>query len=221
MSTINGKVCVVNGVAVDKVFSNGRQVYGRNLLADSGFESGNVPSVTWGPSAIGAITVSSGGENFPQSFGKYMLKIESNDASTVLDQFILYPLANAILIKSGETWTYSYYYASAGAATGPASDYLLSGGNSNPIWGLSMGHGNRITTGGQTTWHRFTVTFTATADITVTHIRFGFVKKSTNHGWICIDNIKLEQNPVATPWTPAPEDVLKGDVTTPNNLVAK
>ena len=31
MSTINGKVCVVDGVAVDKVFSNGKQVYGRNL----------------------------------------------------------------------------------------------------------------------------------------------------------------------------------------------
>ena len=30
MSTINGNVCVVNGVAVDKVFSDGKQVYGRN-----------------------------------------------------------------------------------------------------------------------------------------------------------------------------------------------
>jgi len=32
MTTINGRACVVNGVAVDKVFSNGKQVYGRNLL---------------------------------------------------------------------------------------------------------------------------------------------------------------------------------------------
>jgi hypothetical protein len=32
MSTINGRVCVVNGTPVDKVFSNGKQVYGRNLL---------------------------------------------------------------------------------------------------------------------------------------------------------------------------------------------
>lgn len=32
MPTINGKVCVVNGTPVDKVFSNGRQIYGRNLL---------------------------------------------------------------------------------------------------------------------------------------------------------------------------------------------
>ncbi|UWY25681.1 phage tail family protein [Lacticaseibacillus paracasei] len=173
-----------------------------NLLTDSGFESGNVPSVTWGPSAIGTIAASSGGATLPIPFGNYMLKIDSNDTSTVLDQFAMYPLANAVLIKSGETWTYSYYYASAGTAAGQASDYLLSGSNANPIFGLSMGHGNRITTGGQTTWHRFTATFTATADVTVTHLRFGFVKSGTNHGWICIDNIKLEQEPTVSPWSP-------------------
>ncbi|WP_421405355.1 distal tail protein Dit [Lacticaseibacillus paracasei] len=177
-----------------------------NMLTDSGFESGNVPSVTWGPSAIGTIAASSGGATLPIPFGNYMLKIDSNDTSTVLDQFVSYPLANAVLIKSGETWTYSYYYASAGAAAGQASDYLLNGGNANPIFGLSMGHGNRITTGGQTAWHRFTATFTANADVTVTHLRFGFVKSGTNHGWICIDNIKLEQEPTVSPWSPNPAD---------------
>lgn len=35
MPTINGKACVVNGKTVDKVFSDGRQVYGRNLIANS------------------------------------------------------------------------------------------------------------------------------------------------------------------------------------------
>ena len=35
MPTINGKACVVNGTPVDKVFSDGRQVYGRNMLPDS------------------------------------------------------------------------------------------------------------------------------------------------------------------------------------------
>lgn len=35
MPTINGRVCVVNGTPVDKVFSDGRQVYGRNLLSNS------------------------------------------------------------------------------------------------------------------------------------------------------------------------------------------
>lgn len=36
MPTINGRVCVVNGLPVDKVFSDGRQVYGRNLLTGTG-----------------------------------------------------------------------------------------------------------------------------------------------------------------------------------------
>lgn len=33
MPTINGRACVVNGTPVDKVYSNGRQVYGRNLFS--------------------------------------------------------------------------------------------------------------------------------------------------------------------------------------------
>lgn len=37
MSTINGKACVVNGTPVDKVFSDGKQVYGRNYFSVSGF----------------------------------------------------------------------------------------------------------------------------------------------------------------------------------------
>ena len=35
MATINGKALVKDGKAVDKVFSNGRQVYGRNLIINS------------------------------------------------------------------------------------------------------------------------------------------------------------------------------------------
>lgn len=41
MSTINGRACVVNGVPVDKVFSNGKQVYGTNLLTNTGDLSAN------------------------------------------------------------------------------------------------------------------------------------------------------------------------------------
>ncbi|WP_333604352.1 hypothetical protein [Lactobacillus acetotolerans] len=35
MPTINGKACVIDGTPVDKVFSNGVQVYGRNLISGS------------------------------------------------------------------------------------------------------------------------------------------------------------------------------------------
>ena len=64
MSTINGKACVVDGVAEDKVFSNGRQVYGRNLILNSanlsGFPTwvadGNKPTTTADGSEMTIVT---------------------------------------------------------------------------------------------------------------------------------------------------------------------
>lgn len=50
MSTINGKVCVVDGVAVDKVFSNGKQVYGRNLVTGTSNELKTITVAGWGNS---------------------------------------------------------------------------------------------------------------------------------------------------------------------------
>jgi len=212
MSTINGNVCVVNGNAVDKVFSNGKQVYGRNLLADSGFESGNTPAnYFWNIKDLNeTFQVIGPMDTFPVPMGKFMLEVAnfSSDSSISPDQYAIYPVAEPVVIKTGETWTYSYYYASAGSTTGQASDYLLTSDYS-PIGGLSMGHGPRDNSGDQKTWHRFVKTWTADRDFTVTNLRFGFIKTSASPGWVCIDNIKLEKSSIATPWTPAPEDILK------------
>lgn len=46
MPTINGRACVVNGTPVDKVFSNGKQVYGRNLWIMSKVTHGFLPAAT-------------------------------------------------------------------------------------------------------------------------------------------------------------------------------
>ena len=181
-----------------------------NLLIDSGFESGKTPSgIVWGTSGEDNRTaeVDSVMPSYPTPFGTYMLRIESqsSDSSISPDQYIVFPLPTPVTIKAGETWTYSYKYATAGSATGQASDYLTTS-DLSPIWGLSMGHGNRETDGGQGTWHQFSATMTADSDITVTHYRFGFVKTYAGGGWICIDNIKLEKNGTASPWSPNPAD---------------
>lgn len=42
MPTINGRACVVNGTPVDKVFSDGRQVYGRNLLTGTSMNKSGI-----------------------------------------------------------------------------------------------------------------------------------------------------------------------------------
>lgn len=211
MPTINGKACVANGKAVDKVFSDGMQVYGRNLLADSGFESRNTPAnYTWGDgkSTDRSFRVLGQNPTFPTPFGNYMLLIQnySTDSSLNPNQYAYYPIT-PVLIKNGETWTYSYYYASAGSATGQASDYLMSEPYS-PIREFSMGHDLRDNSGDKKTWHRFVKTWTADRDVTVNYLRFGFIKTAASPGWVCIDNIKLEQNTAVLPWTPAPEDVM-------------
>ena len=181
-----------------------------NMLIDSGFESGKTPSgIVWGTSGddnrVAAVEPET--PSFPTPFGKYMLRIEnqSSDSTISSDQYIVFPLPTPVTIKAGETWTYSYKYAAAGSAIGQASDYLTTS-DLSPIFGLSMGHGNRDTDGGQDTWHQFSATMTATSDITVTHYRFGFVKTYAGGGWICIDNIELKQEPTVSPWSPNPAD---------------
>ncbi|AKU35017.1 phage tail fiber protein [Lacticaseibacillus paracasei] len=181
-----------------------------NMLVDSGFESGKTSSgIAWGTSDkdVKIARVESAIPTFPTPFEKYMLRIEnqSSNSSASPDQYVQFPLPESVSIKSGETWTYSYYYATAGSATGKASDYVLTN-EPDPLYALSMGHDSRETSGGQTTWHRFVKTWTANKDVTVTTLRFGFVKAYAGGGWICIDNIKLEKNNAASPWSPNPAD---------------
>ncbi|UTC12504.1 phage tail spike protein [Latilactobacillus curvatus] len=169
--------------ALDKF--NNISIGGTNLLTDSGFESGNVPAnYVWGDGQTSnrTFSISSYAETYPTPMGKFMLQVGnwSTDPAVKLDQYVCWPIT-PVIIKKGETWTYSYYYASAGGATGQASDYLMSDGLL-PILELSMAHSSRETSGGQTTWHRFVKTWTADRDVTVTNLRFGFVKTSANLG---------------------------------------
>lgn len=214
MADITHGTWIKDGAPVDKAFSNDRQVYSRNLLMDSGFESGKTPSgIVWitNDGSNRAAEVDPAINSYPTPLGNYMLRVENqnSDSSSSLDQYIIFPLSKPVTIKAGEAWTYSYYYATAGSAVGKASDYLLGElGDASPIFGLSMGHDSRDTSVGQTAWHRFVKTWTANVDLTVTALRFGFVKIYSGGGWLCIDNIKLAKEPTASPWTPAPEDIL-------------
>lgn len=180
-----------------------------NFLKDSSFESGQTPAnYAWGDAKLDNRTfsvVEKPDGTYPSPMGKFMLEIGnfSTDPATSSDQYASYPIT-PVLIKKGETWTYSYYYATAGSAVGQASDFLLT--TEGPLFELSMAQGSRETSGDQTTWHRFTKTWTADKDVTVTTLRFGFVKTYAGFGWICIDNINLKQEPTASPWSPNPAD---------------
>lgn len=182
-----------------------------NMLTDSGFESGQTPvNYVWGDGKNTndrIFQVTGQVPSFPTPFGNYMLRIEndSKDSSTNPDQFVQISLSEPVSIKKGETWTYNYYYATAGSAVGLASDYVLTN-EPDPLTELSMAHDSRDASGGQTTWHRFAKTWTADRDVTVMTLRYGFTKTSASPGWVCIDNIKLAQEPTASPWSPNPAD---------------
>ncbi|RNE32900.1 hypothetical protein FAM6165_00319 [Lacticaseibacillus paracasei] len=192
-----------------------------NMLVDSGFESGKTPSgIAWGDAKLDDrifSVVEQSDVTYPSPMGKFMLEVAnlSTDPATSSDQYAYYPIT-PVLIKKGETWTYSYYYASAGSATGQASDFFLT--NEGPLFELSMGQVSRETSGDQTTWHRFVKTWTADRDVTVTDLRFGFIKTSAIPGWVCTDNIKLEQEPTVSPWSPNPADpeYYTNTITVPN-----
>lgn len=166
-----------------------------NMLTDSGFESGQTPvNYAWGDgknTTDRIFQVTGQVFSFPTPFGNYMLRIEndSNDSSTIQDQYVQISLSEPVSIKKGETWTYSYYYATAGSAVGKASDYLLTT-EPDPLFELSMAHGSRETSGNQETWHRFAKTWTADRDVTVITLRFGFIKTSASPGWICIPRLQ-------------------------------
>lgn len=190
MSTINGKVCVVDGVAVDKVFSNGRQVYGRNLylnskeLEDSYARNSNAVNITVEPFDS---TTSMWHIVAEQGIGLYIgmyLKDYANDK-----------------LPDSSDWSYSADVK----GTGKVRTFGIENGSMNPIVGTVGTEWSRISQSGHVGSGPKTIVMYFDANSSPLDV---YIKLP-----------KLEKGSVATPWTPAPEDVLKGAITTPKNLV--
>ena len=164
MSTINGRLCVVNGTPVDKVFSDGKQVYGRNLLTGT---SGDLQTKHF----------TNSWNSGPQSTnGKYKIK----------------------LVK-GQTYTYRVWLDNTNGA-----DYAFVDIRIAPIGGSdhNLGTGKSIKKG-ETGYS--TCVFTPTEDGYAMLIPLACGSPQTYSAvW---KEEKLEKGSVATPWTPAPEDV--------------
>ena len=169
MPTINGKVCVVDGVPVDKVFSNGKQVYGRNLIVRSDLKPGYLTRVGsmahWG----------------------------NNDFRS----------DNYIATNGATVFTFS------------SPDYVFKGSWNNS---LAMYDSDKNYLG----WQSITSATQTLSKANVAYIRFsikGGVRGNVSD-WLANHRCKLEKGSVTTPWTPAPEDVLKGYIAAPKNLRA-
>ena len=163
MSTINGRACVVNGKAVDKVFSNGKQVYGRNLASASDLKKGYLDRDNgginyWGGSDFHLDNyIATNGETvFTFSSPDYAFKGNWNDTLAMYDSDKKY----------------------LGYQTITSSTQTLSKSN--------------------TTYIRFSINFVNEGGIS-DHLS----------DWLANHRYKLEKGTTATPWTPAPEDILK------------
>ena len=194
MSTINGKACVANGVAVDKVFSNGKQVYGRNLLTGTSgpFVMGwGIPNTTW--------------DETNQVSGISLPVTAINARTEVLPQNAGFPYT----YMPGVTYTQSIYISTDAPLTGTSISFSW---YANNYGHNTAGTDNLVKV--STNVYRAISTYTwpssnspavgRNADLYNLIQVFDFTKGT----FLQFYKPKLELGTTATHWTPAPEDVM-------------
>lgn len=170
MPTINGKACVVNGTPVDKVFSNGKQVYGRNLLKES--RGPFTPNYLYDPSNYdnalytNMIVCLEEGTTYTISASSNGNFTSDHESSTESDNIVLW-LTNVTL------------------------------DNTDPKFSKIISSQTTGTTGTTFTWGQPSIS--AAIRVNAYH------KNPIMH----VEKVKLEKGSLATPWTPAPEDVMQ------------
>lgn len=160
MPIINGRACVVDGKPVDKVFSNGKQVYGRNLLSNSE--------------------------------GKF----QPNRSS--VDNWIYGN--STIYMTQGQQYTVHADASSGLAWTRKHEPSVTS--NNVVLWIVDNKTINTIISDANT---GTSTTFTWNNPSGTYYLRINTYKPD-NSGYV--ENVKIEKGTIATPWTPAPEDVM-------------
>ena len=168
MTTINGRVCVANSTPVDKVFSNGKQVYGRNLISGSYGSS-------WGFTSNVGATI----QKVTMDSGEVALHvIGTNDSSGFYAWFNLPTIGKHV-----------------------ASVEVKGTGKVNRLGWENWEDPEQLAGMTPTSdWQRFsrTVSFNGKA--------YAFDLYGTMDVYVRL--LKVEQGTIATPWTPAPEDVM-------------
>ena len=177
MPTINDRACVVNGTPVDKVYSNGRKVYGRNLLTGTQDWQGD-----W------------------RNLSVWNMDEEKYKGLTVRKfTAAWWGLGKYYDAKPNTTYTFSFY-----AKTSEAGNFLeiltLDAEDwSSPVVSPPIFAYKAITT----KWQRYSITFTTKSSGKICPN----VSSNKEGMTIYVAGYKLEEDSVATPWTPAPEDI--------------
>lgn len=190
MADITHGTWIKDGKTVDTVYQNGVKAYGRNLLTDSSFESGSRDTIQYGYVNRATLSVSS---DYAYK-GTYSLKNYLSNTSTIdTGPAVVNATLTANTKYTFSTWAYS------------ETDIGLSlVAYANQSW---TPQSRTPVTIPATTWTRISTTLTT--DSSGNGCKIGVFKQTlTDTPTIYLDCLKLEKGSVATPYSPAPEDVM-------------
>lgn len=219
MPTINGRACVVDGTPVDKVFSNGRQVYGRNLLRNSVKlpYTGNLWTSSWSTGQWRTagntsdtndmvrtnkeITDPPQGDKATVISYTGILRSSINDISLVAINSI--PISGNVAVSfwARQTSSVDTAFVSAGWSNSTGMANMVNTNASTETWETTVYRKLFLPKDGS--WTRFWGTFNVNNNRNV-YIGAGNTGTSAEVQ-ICL--VKIETGTIATPWTPAPEDL--------------
>ena len=180
MSIINGKALVKDGKPLDRVYSNGQLVYGRNLLLNSKILSYNTN-----------YTVSTTPTKVSYDSATNMWHITSPKGGSGNAGIYIPQTGNVSnIITKGQKWAFSFDIKGTGIYSQFGIEF------SSPF--------NKLFGNVPTDWTRVSSTGTATGT-NVIIIYFNSINAALD---VYIKLPKLESGNLPTPWTPAPEDYI-------------
>lgn len=178
MATINGKALVRDGKPLDRAYSNGVLVYGRNLAL------GTAKGVT----GVGSNSINGAFGGYALAGGKKLSDIynQYGPSGYLILSFDWVASGPTISGKFSPQWNNSPWYVLADSDIKPSSTYS----SGHHEWTVSLGINGYAT---------------SVATGIATGIRF---RQDNLQGNITISNLKLESGNKPTDWTPAPEDYI-------------
>ncbi|WP_396583380.1 DUF7013 family protein [Lactobacillus delbrueckii] len=186
MPTINGRACVVNGSPVDKVYSDGKQVYGRNFLKNTGNLSATSTTNWW--------NVLFDYSNLCNSTMKSLSYVSAMAFSFNMYVPLSAPVGDlfSIQIKGQSSQAQNIFIDTYNTIFDYANYFIKQNDLGKTIRVSYLLHFEKK-------YQSFDNALADTARITI--------RQNSNLPGFVISKIKLEIGTVSTPWTSAPEDV--------------
>ncbi|APD00824.1 phage head spike fiber domain-containing protein [Lactiplantibacillus plantarum] len=179
MADITHGTWIKDGKAVDAVYQNNHILYGRNLYIDT--RDFDNPDI-W------------------SYYSVWHKAAEKFNGLTVMEASVSwFGLGQDVQAKKGETYTFSVY-ARYESGTGKSNFYFVAN-NSTVLLSQS-----NVQVSLNETWQRISATFTVLADGV---IQPRIERTTDNTNTLMIAGLKLEKGTKATPYSIAPEDILK------------